>query len=157
MPRTTRRDLMSAAGFTALAGIAAVAIGKPDAQAADAPSPVLASGSLSPQAGENPDAELIGLCEQVIALEQQWGAETLRSGNWIPTDPRYKASQAEQDRLAALSEPLIDRIYGLPTHTLTGFRARARAIMASDYGQMHDASDYRGQLYSLMHDLAELG
>ena len=103
------------------------------------------------------DRDLIDLCEQVIALEQQWGDEVLRCANWPPSDPRYGVSQAEQDRLAAEQEPLIDRIYELPTHTLAGFRARARAIMASDYGQMHEASDYSGQLYSLLHDLAELG
>ena len=78
------------------------------------------------------DRELIDLCEQVIALEQQWGDEVLRCANWPPSDPRYGVSQAEQDRLAAEQEPLIDRIYELPTHTLAGFRARARALMACD-------------------------
>ena len=146
MARTTRRDLLSAGGFTALAGVAGIAFAKPDTQAAQ----------VVPVA-HDADAELIGLCEQVIALERQWGAEAERGAEFVPSDPRYAASDAEIDRISALAEPLIERIYDLPTHTLAGFRARARAIMASDYGQMHEASDYRGQLYSLMHDLAELG
>ena len=40
------------------------------------------------------DAELIDLCEQVIAQEQQWGGEVLRCANWLPSDPRYGVSQA---------------------------------------------------------------
>ena len=112
-----------------------------------------AVGALPTPPGD--DAELISLCERVVDLERQWDEVSRQSGGWLPSDPRYKASRVELDRLSALQEPFIERIYDLPTHTLAGFRARARAIMASDYGQMHAESAYRGQLYSLMHDLVD--
>ena len=61
------------------------------------------------------------------------------------------------EQLDALQKPILDRIYELPTRTLDGFRARGRAIMASDHGQMEREQDYQGQMYSLMRDLADEG
>ena len=67
------RELLSAAGFTALAGIAAVAIAKPDAQAVEVLP--IAHGA---------DAELIALHDQFMVLQAQLDA--IDAGEEHPTD-----------------------------------------------------------------------
>lgn len=146
MARTFSRDLLSAGAASALVGIAAAAFAKLDQPATVGDIPMVAS--------ENPDAELILLCDQLIEYERLWSVETGKSAHLRASDPGYEAAHAEQKRLQVLREPILDRVYAMPTHTLEGFRARARAIMAADYGEMERNGDYEGQLYSLMHDLA---
>lgn len=145
MAHTSRRDLLSAGAMTALAGVAAITLAKPDAQAAEAL-----------PAGLHPDAELIDLCGQIVEFERLWGIESDKSSDLVPGHPARVVARADMDRLSALQNPIADRLYDLPTHTLDGFRARARAIMAGDYGTMEDNQDYRGMLYALMRDLAEV-
>ncbi|MGI4939605.1 MAG: hypothetical protein ACRYHQ_03370 [Janthinobacterium lividum] len=142
MARTSRRDLLSAGAVSALVGFAAASLPTPNAQAAE----VL-------PAWPHPDAELIDLCSQIVALERVWGIESDKGSNATSGHPAYIAAYAEMKRLQALQEPILDRLYEMPTHTLDGFRARARAIMAADYGEMERQQDHRGQLYALMHDL----
>ena len=69
----SRRELLSAAGFTALAGIATVAIAKPDAQAAE----------VLPTA-HGADAQLLALHDQFMGLQAQLDA--IDAGEWHPTD-----------------------------------------------------------------------
>ena len=139
--RTTRRAFLSATVTTTLASIPAAALALPNM-----PGAAIASAA-------HPDAELIGLCGQIIKLEQQFGASSLRNADLLSSDPLYRVEEAEQARLSALQKPILDRIYELPTHTLDGFRARGRAIMSFDHGQLEREQDFQGQLYSLMHDL----
>ena len=103
----------------------------------------------------HPDAELISLCGQVVGFERQACDALDKVAELLSTDPAYKAAYAAQARLDGLQKPILDRIYELPTRTLDGYRARGRAIMASDHGQLEREQDYQGQLYSLIHDLAE--
>ncbi|MGI4797657.1 MAG: hypothetical protein ACRYG8_27155 [Janthinobacterium lividum] len=136
-----RRDFLAASVLTALSGLPAAALTLPGTASADTAS------------AAHPDAELIGLCGQIVELERLWGIASDKSNHLTSKHPVYIAAHAEMARLQALQNPILDRIYELPTNTLDGFRARARAIMASDYGQMEREQDHRGQLYSLMHDL----
>ena len=141
MVGTTRRVFLSATATTTLSGLSAATLALPGSAAA-------ATASAA-----HPDAELIGLCGQVVEFERQASDALDRVADLLSTDPAYKAAYAEQARLDDLQKPILDRIYELPTRTLDGFRARGRAIMASDHGQMEREQDHQGQLYSLMHDL----
>ena len=97
---TTRRDLMSAAGFTALAGIAAVTIAKPDAHAAGTP--------------------LLTLCGQFMAM--QAGIDRINA------DMEHDHEE-ELERLCAAQVPILDEMEDLQAVSLEEHRARARVLM----------------------------
>ena len=107
---TTRRDLMGVAGFTALAGIAAVAIAKPDAQAVE----------VVPVA-HNPDAPLLALCARFLALQADIDAIEGEEG------PDH---QDQLDGLIDAQVLILDEIDDLDAISLDGMRQRARVVMA---------------------------
>ena len=103
----TRRLVLSAFTGAAFAGVATTA----------APA----------DAAENPDAELLAVLAEFTALE---------AAIYPPLDPAHPAtleSEAEWDDavqpLHARQKVLLDRMCDLPTHTLEGFRARARVLI----------------------------
>ena len=94
----SRRDLLGAAGFTALAGIAAVAIAVPDAT--------------------QPDAELIALRDQFMALQVKLDALKMRD----------HVSDPELDGLVEAQASILDEMDGLTATTLAGHRARVATL-----------------------------
>ncbi len=121
MARTTRRDLLGAGGFTALAGIAAVAIAKPDAQTVE----VLPT---APGHGGD-DAKLVALCSQFMALQAQlvaMGAATVP----VRTDgPEHGPGRdGVIDGLTDRQADILDKMHDLTATTLAGHRARAMAF-----------------------------
>ena len=119
MSRTTRRDLLGAAGGSALAGIATVAVAKPD---------------LPP-----PDAELIAIgCEAAALLDQRkpldarwWAIPQCAGGRRAKGSPEAR----EVDAIAAALEPidsrldeLQDRALLLPATTREGMAVKALLI-----------------------------
>ena len=103
----TRRLILSAFKGAAFAGMAVVG--------------VPAEGS------ESPDAELLAVVAEFDALERQI----------FPEPP--PATLAEEEVWEVWAEPLmarrracLDRLCELETHTLEGFRARARSLLAYD-------------------------
>ncbi len=125
--RKSRRDVLGAAGFTALAGIAAVAIAKPDAGAAAGPA------ALHPD-----DAELIAIGREVAELIER--RRPLEARWWaLPTIdiPRTAGLPGadEPDAVAAAMEPidnrldeLSDRVLELRATTREAWIAKARLI-----------------------------
>ena len=121
---TTRRDMMGAAGFTALAGIAAVAIAKPDAQAAAAPT--------------TDDAELVAigreaadLLEQRKPLEARWWALSPATGFRTKGGPDHDEMNAVSDAIQPIDErleALSDRAMALRATTRNAWIAKARLI-----------------------------
>jgi hypothetical protein len=167
MTGATRRHLLGSAGFTALAGIAAATLAVPDALAARTD----ASSVETPPAGRHtedlaeierqwashdghPDAELIALCEQVIAIEAEWAASVSISSEMDTRDPAYEPYERREIALIDSKYPLIDQINELPTHTPAGFRARARAILCADYGEMERHDNHQGMLLALLRGLS---
>ncbi len=120
--RPSRRELLSAAGFTTLAGIAAVAIAKPDAQAVE----VLPTT-------HGADAALIALCDRFTSLEQAIDASyEAGAGRGQTMAEEDAVEQAERDPLRRQQAKLLPQIVDARATTLDGFRARARAIMTYD-------------------------
>ena len=102
----TRRRLMSALSGAAFAGTA-LAIAAPSAEAA------------------SPDAELLAVLAEHVALEGQ-----------IYPQPAPATIAEEEEVWEAWAEPLmvrrqacLDRMCEVTTHTLEGFRARARTLL----------------------------
>ncbi len=95
---TTRRDLLGAAGFTALAGIAAVAIAIPEAT--------------------QPDAELIALRDQFMALQVKLDALKVR--DHVP--------DTELNGLVEAQASILDEMDGLTATTLAGHCARVATL-----------------------------
>lgn len=127
---TTRRALMGNAGIAALAGIAAVSIAKPDAQAAE----VL----LAP---DDADTSLMALCGRFLALQ------AMLDRSYDEERQEYHLAKQEgcsNEHLLAMEgandvarEPwsdeqwaLLQEIREVSATTLAGQRARARVLMA---------------------------
>ena len=108
----SRRDLMSAAGFTALAGIAGVAVANPDAP--------------------EPDAELIALCDRFIDLELQIETSFERQDVRITYEEEKAIAAVERDPLVDQQKPIFEAMMQLRATTLEGLRARARALVIYD-------------------------
>ena len=104
-----RRDFLTAAGFTALAGVAAASIALPDQVTASA---------ITTSSG---DAELIALCGRFNELERL--CEATYDGVSIEAE---EAAEAHREPWKVEQEDLLDRIIPLQATTLDGFRARAR-------------------------------
>ncbi len=136
MANATRREALGAGLFTALAGVTAVAVAKPEAHAM--------------QHAAHPDAELIDLCAQFCELERQFDATDFSAR---PGTLEAEAANREQRALTDAGDPILDRMHDLPTHTLEGFRARARAIVAFDKGELEKSDDARGMVWMLVRDL----
>lgn len=140
---TTRRDMMSAAGFTALAGIAAVAIAKPDAQA------------VEPQGA---DADLIALCDRFIELERQKLASYGRDPRGISPAEERAIDDKERQPIWREQEELVAAMVEARATTLDGFRARARALVVYDQQGWADEEISHGQFpggmnFALVRDL----
>ena len=112
----SRRELMTAAGFTALAGIAAAAIATPDAVAVE----------------HGADAALIALCNRFIDLERQLRASYDRQPQGISCQEEGAIEDRERKPIRAEQEDLVASIIEARATTLDGFRARARALVAYD-------------------------
>ena len=110
----SRRELISAAGFTALAGIAAVTIATPDAPAIE---------MLPTPRGD--DAELIALADRFMAIQAQM--EVINAAD--PAD----YPEAEMDDLVSEQASLLWETAPLEAATLLGYRARA-AMLVNWYG-----------------------
>lgn len=127
MPRISRRDALGAVGFTALAGVAAAAVAKPDAQVAE----VLPTTHTD-------DAELIAigreaanLIEQRKPLEARWWALPQDSGSRRKETPEHVELHAVGDAMepidARLNE-LADRAMELRATTPKAWIAKARLV-----------------------------
>ncbi len=120
--RPSRRDFLAAAGFTALAGISAVAIAKPDRPA---------FASLAP-AGD--DAELVAIGREAAELIEQ---RKPREARWwaLPrvTDPaEWKISgfSVQAHAIANAMEPIDERLEIL-TKRAMALRATCQEAMAA--------------------------
>lgn len=118
MARTTRRSLLSAGGFTVLAGVATVAIARPDAQAVEVATVAHAD-----------DAEMVALCSQFMALQAQlvaMGATTVP----VRTDGPEHGPDRDGviNDLTGRQSDILDKMHGLTAATLAGHRARAMAF-----------------------------
>lgn len=160
MTRATRREMLG----TALVGFAAAAVTIPAAVAETTRFPVVpAAGLYTAQIAEierqwashdgHPDAELIALCDQVIAIEAEWAASVTISSEMDTSDPAYAAFDRRELALIDAKYPLIDRINGMPTHTPAGFRARALVILSADYGELERHDNHHGMLLALLQGL----
>lgn len=137
----SRRAVLEASLFTALTGIAAVTIAKPDAQAVEV--------TATPHA----DAELLALC---IEQERAWKhAEDLVThlgdlyGAHLP-DEAY-----EQEGAAFRADlDLQTQIAALPAQTLAGLAAKARVLQHRlGYTRAPDPGASDGLVWSLTADL----
>ena len=128
--RPSRRDLLGAAGFTALTGIAVAAIARPDAQAVEGISP--ASGG---------DVALIAACDRFMVLQAglyaSYAKEREQHDALKKQGVLYRQLQAFEMEVEAERTPLqdeqvelLDQIEDLEASTLAGQRARARVLMA---------------------------
>ena len=127
---TTRRALMGSVGVAALAGIAAVAIAKPDAQAVE----------VVPVA-HNPDGPLLALCARFLELqaaidvtydreteEHEVAQKEGRSSARLMA--MEKAHDVEREPWVSEQRTLLEDIGDISATTLPGQRARARVLMA---------------------------
>lgn len=96
---------------------------------AAAPATLALSGAAFASAAPNPDAELIGLCAQLDTLEQEFLATDFGA---LPNTPEGAHAEAEQDRLLAAQEPIVDAICNLPCTTHEGAIAVARSLALWD-------------------------
>ncbi len=96
----------------------------------------LMAGAVNPPARPaSPDAELIGLCAECDALQDQIDATYV-----VPSEDlthaqevaREKARDIVQEPLRAAQDPLLDRICTLWATTAQGRAARARTLLAWD-------------------------
>ena len=129
--RKSRRDVLGAAGFTALAGIAAVAIAKPDASAEAAPA------ALYPD-----DAELIAigreaaeLIERRKPLEARWWALPPMAGG---ARRRGTPSEREMNAVARAMEPIDARLDALTERALDLHATCRESLVAKALLVRHD-------------------
>ncbi|NPD68913.1 hypothetical protein HN018_02920 [Lichenicola cladoniae] len=113
MSRTTRREVLGAGAFTAMFGIAAAAIAKPDVQ-------------VSAAVPLQPDGELIALCSRFDDLERKMEA-TYYLGPY--SEAKELAAEAQQASLHAEQDELLEQITPIRATTLAGFQARARTLV----------------------------
>jgi len=134
-----RREALSAGAFTVLGAIAVASVARPETLASSA---------------DADDSNLIRLCLEYERLEHDWA----KAGDYdsLIGSPEYEAGEARQDRIRSRMEILAQQINALPTRTVCGFQARARAILSSDYGQIQRQGDYDGLLFALLNQLAEM-
>ena len=112
--RPSRRDLLSAAGFTGLAAVAAAGFARPDTLAHAAP-------ASAGQSAAGPDAELISLIAFFNELEHQ----VVRSHREDGESDEAEAFRTKlQDRQRALLRQIVTR----RSTTLEGAKARARML-----------------------------
>ena len=111
----TRRGLLTAGGGTVLAGIAAVAVAKPD--------------NLSGMPPAQRDAKLIALCDRIILMR----AENDALARAIPSGlPSAEIMRMEDEQILPLDErrwDLIEEAEAITAHTMDGHRARARMLL----------------------------
>ena len=134
----SRRDLLGAGAFTALAGIAAVAIAKPDTRVGAAlPAP-------------HQDAELIALGERFLDLERQVRINHRTLLEDEPCDAANEPLEAEQ-------KAILGRMHGLRATTLEAHRMRARVAFAfsPELKEEGGPGDYNNQqmIWLLVRDL----
>ncbi|NPD69324.1 hypothetical protein HN018_22760 (plasmid) [Lichenicola cladoniae] len=139
LPKTTkRRDLLGAAGFTILAGIAAAAIAKPDQHATVGITPTAATIS--------PDAAPLALADKFMALQVQ--VDEINAGRPDTVD--------ELDNLVIEQAAILDEMNEHIVTTMTGHQARAR-VLASWFelrgldDSSHELDEYR--IWPLLCDL----
>ena len=91
----------------------------------------------------SPDAELLAVCAEFDALERAYLATFtgFKAGS-----PEEEAAEAEQERLRAVQEPLVDRICELRAVTREGQVARARSLALWDAELMKSQNDTGGWL-----------
>lgn len=119
MRSVNRRDIFPALGATALAGLAAAGLAKPET--------LTAAPAAKPE-GKNPDARLIALCDEFCRLERK--SEALFEGPTRIDDddertPHVIAVMNEQD-------PVLDGIVSIKATTLAGLKAKTEALVAWD-------------------------
>ncbi|TLU71478.1 hypothetical protein [Lichenicoccus roseus] len=125
---SSRRALLTAAGFTGLAAVAAVGWMRPDLPAAAVQvgdQEGLDGGLHSLQSSTGPDAELIALCAAFDEFEQQRIQSHAEDGE----DDEVEAFR---DDLFDKQEPLLRQIVTLRATTMEGARARARMLRLWD-------------------------
>ena len=129
MARLSRRSLIGSAGFTALAGIAAVSIAKPDAQAVEV-LPVT----------HDPDGPFLALCARFLELQAAIDVTYNREEEEYRLMKRQgvsnkklcaleKQGDAERDPWQSEQHDLLEQISEITAVTLAGQRARARVLM----------------------------
>jgi len=109
---TTRRDLLGTGAFTTFAGIASGVVAKPDQLAT--------MGNMPTVAATRPDAGLIDLTSQFMALQARIDAND---------DGLIDDGDADMRGLIAAQARLLDEMAETPATTLEGHQARARALM----------------------------
>ena len=117
----SRRDLFGAAGFTALAGIAAVTLSMPEASAA--------RNGISSGDTPNPDAELIGFGQEAAtllpAIERDRAAFFATPKPSVPTLNMLADRMADpEDRMEAMAERAMEITAVSPA----GITAKARLL-----------------------------
>lgn len=138
---TPRRALLSAAGFSGLAAVAAVGWIRPDTPAAAAP--------VQPEV--SPDDRLIALCTRFDDLERQ----IIRSHD---EDGEDEDAEAFRRKLSDRQEPLLRQIVTLRATTLEGSQARARSLHLWDteiahQGRYEDSNWNDALVWALVRDL----
>ena len=126
MSRPSRRELLGAAGFTMLTGVAAAAIAQPDAPP---PAEAVSAG--------HSDAELIALCGRFLALEDRISATF---ANRPFGDPEETRQEAARNSLHDEQEALLPALHLSKAVTVEGHRARARLML-----RLRDRLRDRGQ------------
>ena len=132
----SRRDLISAAGFTALAGIAAVAIAKPDAEAVE----------VLPTA-HGADARLIALHDQFMVLQVE--IDAINAHKRTVTDD-------EMDSIVCEQADLLEEMHSLVVTTPEGHLARARVFVAwyaIEEDKRSDSEIDHDRLWPILRDL----
>lgn len=108
--RPSRREMLSAAGFTVLSGIAAVSMAKPDPEAAK---------MLPTRTGQ--DAELIAIADRFMALQAR--VDSVDAREWDATDSELSDIVCEQ-------ADLLEEMHPLVITTPQRHRTRARVFVA---------------------------
>ena len=115
--RPMRRDLLGAVSFTALAGIAAVTIARPDMQ--NPTSPTLQANDAELIAIGRPDASLLDLSDQFMALQVEIDAVNARL---------IDTTDEDMDTVVSRQSRIMDEMDRLTATTLAGHRARAATL-----------------------------
>ncbi|GAN71101.1 hypothetical protein ASY01nite_22220 [Acetobacter syzygii] len=146
MRSLSRREIFPTLGATALAGIAAAGLAKPETLAA-APKakPLLTS-----------EERLIALCEEFIRMEFAVNAVHAT----CDTFEQEKAVEPKLEALYAQERKIFDQIEAIKATTLKGFIAKARAFAAWDRGNYlsRDSGNWDiAMIGNIMQELIALG
>ena len=112
--RPSRRDLLSAAGFTGLTAVAVAGFARGETLM-----PTTADKTL--QSDASPDAELISLCAYFDELERQTTISFVEKGDG-PEGEQYR------DDLQGRQQALLHQIIQIRGTTMEGAQARARML-----------------------------